>query len=51
MADSLERYFARHPEYELGSSGRRDFLTTGTPGPQSDLIARFWGAPLSFDAA
>ena len=51
VADSLERYFARHPEYELGSSGRRDFLTTGTPGPQSDLIARFWGAPLTFDAA
>ncbi|MNT45710.1 glutamate racemase [compost metagenome] len=51
VADSLERYFARHPEYELGSSARRDFLTTGTPGPQSDLIARFWGAPLSFDAA
>ena len=51
VADSLERYFARHPEYDLGSSGRRDFLTTGTPGPQSDLIARFWGAPLTFDAA
>jgi len=51
VADSLERYFERHPEYELGSSARRDFLTTGTPGPQSDLVAQFWGAPLTFDAA
>lgn len=51
VADSLERYFGRHPEYELGSSARRDFLTTGTPGPQSDLVAQFWGAPLTFEAA
>ncbi|WP_297798893.1 aspartate/glutamate racemase family protein [uncultured Brevundimonas sp.] len=51
VADSLERYFERHPEYDLGNSGRRTFLTTGQPGPQSDLIARFWGAPLTFDAA
>ena len=51
VADSLERYFDRHPEYDLGSSARRDFLTTGTPGPQSDLVAQFWGAPLTFDPA
>ncbi len=51
VADALERYFERHPEYDLGNSGRRDFLTTGQPGPQSDLIAQFWGAPLSFSAA
>ena len=51
VADALERYFERHPEYDLGSSGRRDFLTTGTPGPQSELVSRFWGAPLSFSAA
>ena len=51
MADSLERYFERHPEYDLGASARRDFLTTGAPGPQSDLVAQFWGAPLTFDAA
>src|SRR5690606_54729 len=51
VADSLARYFERHPEYDLGSSGRRDFLTTGTPGPQSDLVAQFWGAPLTFDKA
>jgi len=51
VADALERYFATHPEYDLGNAGRRDFLTTGQPGPQSTLIARFWGAPLSFEAA
>lgn len=51
VADALDRYFQRHPEYALGGSGRRDFLTTGRPGPQSELVSRFWGAPLSFAAA
>ncbi|MEC8456023.1 MAG: aspartate/glutamate racemase family protein [Pseudomonadota bacterium] len=51
VADAQDRYFARHPEYALGDGGRRDFLTTGQAGPQSDLIARFWGAPLTFDQA
>ncbi|WP_374598124.1 glutamate racemase [Brevundimonas sp.] len=51
VADALDRYFARHPEYGLGETGRRDFLTTGTPGPQSDRVSQFWGAPLSFAAA
>ena len=51
VADALDRYFAHHPEYGLGETGRRDFLTTGTPGPQSDRVSQFWGAPLSFAAA
>jgi len=51
VAEALERYFDRHPEYALGGSGRRDFLTTGKPGAQSDLVSRFWGAPLTFEAA
>ncbi|QQQ17988.1 aspartate/glutamate racemase family protein [Brevundimonas vitis] len=51
VSDSLARYFERHPEFDLGNSGRRDFLTTGQPGPQSELVAQFWGAPLSFEAA
>ena len=50
-ADALERYFRRHPRYDIGTGGTRRFLTTGQPGPQSDLVARFWGAPLSFEAA
>ncbi|WP_309628609.1 aspartate/glutamate racemase family protein [Brevundimonas sp.] len=51
VADALERYFERHPEYGLGETGRRDFLTTGKTGSQSDMVSQFWGAPLSFDAA
>lgn len=50
-ADALERYFARHPEYELGQDGRRVFLTTGDPGRQSELVNQFWGAPVTFEAA
>jgi len=50
-ADALTRYFARHPEYDLGSSGCRTFLTTGTPGQQSALVSRFWGSPVTFEAA
>ncbi|MGV9006284.1 MAG: glutamate racemase [Brevundimonas sp.] len=51
VADALERYFLRHPDYDLGSSGGREFLTTGKPGPQSDLVAQFWGEPLTFNPA
>ena len=50
-AEALERYFARHPEFDLGSGGRRTFLTTGTPGRQSDLVSQFWGEPVTFEAA
>jgi len=50
-ADALERYFERHPEYLLGDTGKRRFLTTGTPGEQNGLVAAFWGAPLRFEAA
>jgi len=51
VADALARYFEHHPEYDLGGSGRRDFLTTGKPGPQSELVSQFWGAPLTFQPA
>ena len=51
VADALDRYFAHHPEYGLGETGRRDFLTTGTPGPQTDRVSQFWGERLSFAAA
>lgn len=51
VADALERYFKQHPDYDLGASGRRTFLTSGQPGPQSDLVSQFWGAPLTFDKA
>jgi glutamate racemase len=51
VADALDRYFQRHAEYALGGAGRRDFLTTGRAGPQSELVSQFWGAPLSFEPA
>lgn len=50
-ADALELYFERHPDYQLGTGGGRTFLTTGTPGRQSDLVSQFWGAPVTFEAA
>jgi glutamate racemase len=50
-ADALQRYLARHPEYALGETGARRFLTTGRPGDQNGLAARFWGKPLTFEAA
>ncbi|QCQ97668.1 glutamate racemase [Brevundimonas sp. SGAir0440] len=51
VADALERYFKAHPEYDLGDNGRRDFLTTGQAGPQSELVSQFWGAPVTFEQA
>ena len=51
IADALERYFGRHPEYALGDQGRLRFLTTGSPGGQSERIERFWGEPLTFEKA
>lgn len=51
VADALERYLVRHPEYEAGGSGARTFLTTGRPGAQNALVEAFWGGPLSFEAA
>jgi len=51
VADALARYFEHHPEYDLGDSGRRDFLTTGQAGPQSEMVAQFWGAPVTFSQA
>lgn len=50
-ADALERYFARHPEFDAGSGAIRRFLTTGEPGAQNTLVETFWGGPLSFEAA
>ncbi len=51
VADALERYVARHPDYDLGAGAGRVFLTTGQPGPQSERVSRFWGAPLTFQSA
>ncbi len=50
-ADALDRYFARHPEFEAGTGAVRRFLTTGEPGAQNTLVETFWGGSLSFEAA
>lgn len=50
-ADALERYFARHPEFDAGTGAVRRFLTTGEPGAQNTLVETFWGGPLRFEAA
>ncbi len=54
VAKALGDYVERHPDYDIGHSGGRVFLTTGEPqkgiGSQAALIEAFWGAPLTFDA-
>ncbi len=50
-AAAIRRYLERHPEYNSGAGGGRRFLTTGRPGAQNGLVERFWGEPLTFDAA
>ena len=51
VADALGRYFERHPEYGLGDSGRREFLTSGKPGPHWVVVRQWWGEPRTFAAA
>ncbi len=51
VADAMERYLARHPEYDSGHSGRRRFLTTGEPRTQNGHAQTFWGEPVRFEAA
>lgn len=50
VSKALGDYIDRHPEYVIGDTGKRTFLTTGEPRSQSDLIAAFWGSPLTFEA-
>ncbi len=49
-AEAIERYLARHPEYQAGTSSLRRFVTTGEPGRQNGLVSAFWGGPLDFEA-
>jgi glutamate racemase len=50
-AEAIALYLERHGEYAPGSEGVRRFLTTGRPGVQNGLVERFWGGPITFDAA
>ena len=51
VADALERYLARHPEYAPGEGRLRRFLTTGEPRAQNGHAETFWGEPVRFEAA
>jgi glutamate racemase len=51
VADAMERYLYRHPEFPPGDRGLRRFLTTGEPRDQNGLAAQFWGSVLRFEAA
>jgi glutamate racemase len=51
VADALERYLERRPEYEAGTGGSRRFVTTGEPSLVNGLVDAFWGAPVRFEAA
>jgi glutamate racemase len=44
VADSLEDYLARHPEYAGGSGPRLRLLTTGDPHAVSRAASLFWEA-------
>ena len=51
VADAMERYLARHPEYDPGDGCGRRFLTTGEPRAQNGHAETFWGEPVRFEAA
>ena len=51
VADAMERYLARHPEYDPGRGRHRRFLTTGEPRAQNGHAQTFWGEPVRFEAA
>ncbi len=53
VADSLGEYLTRHDRFAAApeEAGERRFLTTGDPAKVSAFASRFFGAPISFDAA
>ncbi len=52
VADSLEDYLARHPEYspDAGTAGRLTLLTSGSPSSVSALARVFWPEVPAFAA-
>src|SRR5262249_12959158 len=50
VAKALSEYIDRHPEFNIGHSALRRFLTTGPAGQHSDLIEALWGAPVPFES-
>lgn len=51
VADSLEDYLGRHPEYVTSLDGRSELLTTGDPARITEAAKRFWPEGLTFRKA
>lgn len=49
VAKSLVDYLKRHPEYNPGLSGKREYLATEFNPSLESVVARFWGGPVKFD--
>lgn len=47
-AAALRPYLDKHPEYIIGGSGKRIFLSTGYSPDALPLIEKFWGGKLEF---
>jgi glutamate racemase len=47
-ARALSLYLERHPEYVVGRSGQRKFLSTGFSSEALPLIEKFWGEEIPF---
>lgn len=50
VTEALVSYIAQHPEYDIGTSGLRRFLTTGLNVQPSGLAEKFYGRPIGFEA-
>lgn len=48
-ATALAGYLAAHPEYDPGTAGSRQFLTTDPAALRNGLAEAFWGDPLPFE--
>ena len=48
VAQALQAYLARHPEYDASNGGTRRFLSTGFSADAIPLVERFWGGKLPF---
>ncbi len=48
---ALDRYFARHPEYDIGHSAARVFLTSAPSLADNALVRAFWPEGLALEMA
>lgn len=49
VAKSLVDYVRRHPEYDIGHSGKHVFLASDFNPTLEPVAARFWGNPVAFE--